>query len=82
MAPMGLTRYRLAREIGVPAPRIGDMVRGGRSVTADSDLRLCRSFGLPDGCWLRAHAACDIEGARCELSPELKKFRPWAGTAA
>ena len=82
MSPMGLTRYRLAKEIGVPAPRIGDIVRGRRSVTADTDLRLCRFFGLSDGYWLRAQAAYDIEVARRELALELTKIRPWTGTAA
>ncbi|MBM9537085.1 HigA family addiction module antitoxin [Desulfobulbus alkaliphilus] len=44
--PMGLSRYRLAKEIGVPAQRISEIVAGKRSVTADTDLRLCRFFGL------------------------------------
>ena len=81
MAPMGLTRYRLAKEIGVPAQRIGDIVNGKRAITADTDLRLCRFFGLSDGYWLRAQAACDIEVAQRSLGPELKRIKPWAGTA-
>lgn len=82
MVPMGLSRYRLAKEIGVPAPRVGDIVAGKRAVTADTDLRLCRFFGLSDGYWLRAQAAYDIEVAQRVLAPELKKIKPWAGTAA
>ena len=82
MSSMGPTRYRLAKEIGVPAPRSGDIVRGERSVTADTDLRLCQFFGLSDGYWLRAQAAYDIEVARCELAPERSKIRPWAGTVS
>jgi addiction module HigA family antidote len=82
MSTMGLSRYRQAKEIGVPAPRIGEIVRGKRSVTADTDLRLCRFFGLSDGYWLRAQAANDIEVARRELAPELEKIKPWAGPAA
>ncbi len=82
MAPMGLTRYRLAKEIGVPAQRIGDIVNGKRAITADTDLRLCRFFGLSDGYWLRAQAAYDIEVAQRNLGPELKRIKPWAGTAA
>jgi addiction module HigA family antidote len=82
MVPMGLSRYRLAKEIGVPAPRIGDIVSGKRAVTADTDLRLCRFFGLADGYWLRAQAAYDIEVAKRELAPELKKIKPWSGPAA
>ncbi len=82
MSPMGLSRYRLAKEIGVPAQRIGDVVNGKRSITADTDLRLCRFFGLSDGYWLRAQAAFDIEVAQRELAAELKKIKPWSGHAA
>ena len=45
----GLTQYRLAKEIGMPAQRIGDIVAGKRAITADTDLRLCRFFGLYKG---------------------------------
>ncbi len=45
---MGITQYRLAKEIGVPAQRIGDIVARKRGITADTDLRLCRFFGLSD----------------------------------
>ena len=82
MVPMGPCRYRLAKEIGVPAPRIGDIVSGKRSVTAATHLHLCRFFGLSDGYWLRAHAAFYIEVAQRELGPESTKIKPWAGTAA
>ncbi len=63
LKPMGLSRYRLAKEIGVPVQRIGDIVAGRRAVTADTDLRLCRFFGLSKGYWLRAQAAHDAEVA-------------------
>ena len=56
LVPMGLSQYRLAKEIGVPPRRINEIVQGKRSVTADTDLRLCRFFGLSDGYWLRAQA--------------------------
>jgi len=46
LKPMGLSQYRLAKEIGVPAQRISEIVGGKRSITADTDLRLCRFFGL------------------------------------
>jgi addiction module HigA family antidote len=77
LGPMGLTRYRLAKEIGVPAQRIGEIVAGKRSVTADTDLRLCRFFGLSNGYWLRAQAAYDTEVAEVALSRALKKITPW-----
>jgi addiction module HigA family antidote len=77
LKPMGLSRYRLAKEIGVPAQRIGDIVAGKRTITADTDLRLCRFFGLSNGYWLRAQAAYDTEVAERKLGPELTKIRPW-----
>lgn len=81
LIPLGLSKYRLAKEIGVPAQRVGEIVAGRRSITADTDLRLCRFFGLSDGYWLRAQAAHDTEVAQRTLGPSLRKIRPW-GTAA
>jgi addiction module HigA family antidote len=46
LKPMGLSQYRLAKEVGVPAQRIGDIVAGKCAITADTDLRLCKFFGL------------------------------------
>ena len=77
LIPMGLSQYRLAKEIGVPAQRIGEIVAGKRSITADTDLRLCRFFGLSNGYWLRAQAAYDTEVAEEALSKTLEKIRPW-----
>jgi addiction module HigA family antidote len=79
LIPMGVTQYRLAKEIGVPAQRIGDIVAGKRAITADTDLRLCRFFGLSNGYWLRAQAAYDSEVAEEALAKTLAKIRPWAG---
>ena len=81
LEPMGITKYRLAKEIGVPATRIGEIVSGKRSVTADTDLRLCRFFGLSDGYWLRVQAAYDTDLARMRMSEELDKIRPWSQPA-
>ncbi len=55
LKPLGLTKYRLAKDIGVPPQRIGDIVAGKRAVTADTDLRLCRYFGLRHGRGARRH---------------------------
>jgi antitoxin HigA-1 len=54
--PIGMSKYRLAKSIGVPAQRIGDIIAGKRGISADTDLRLCRFFGLSDGWWLRLQA--------------------------
>jgi len=82
LTPMGLSQYRLAKEIGVPAQRIGEIVAGRRAVTADTDLRLCRFFGLSNGYWLRAQATYDTEVAEDALAEELAQIKPWSGTAA
>jgi addiction module HigA family antidote len=82
LVPMGISKYRLAKEINVPAQRIGDIVMGKRSITADTDLRLCRFFNLSDGYWLRAQAAHDIEVALVQIGKSLKTIRPWSSRFA
>jgi len=77
LKPMEISQYRLAKEIGVPAQRIGEIVSGKRRITADTDLRLCRFFGLSRGYWLRAQAEHDTEVAEEALSDTLAKIRPW-----
>ena len=79
LKPIEISQYRLAKEIGVPAQRIGDIVAGKRTITADTDLRLCRFFGLSNGYWLRAQAAYDTEVAERALGSKLSKIKPWAG---
>jgi addiction module HigA family antidote len=82
LAPMGITKYRLAKEIGVPAQRIGEIVAGRRAITADTDLRLCRFLGLSNGYWLRAQAAHDTEVAESALAKALARIKPWPGATA
>jgi addiction module HigA family antidote len=82
LIPMNLSQYRLAKEIDVPAQRIGEIVAGKRTITADTDLRLCRFFGLSNGYWLRAQAAYDTEVTEEALSETLDRIKPWSGTAA
>jgi addiction module HigA family antidote len=77
LEPMGISQYRLAKEIGVPAQRIGAIVAGKRAITADTDLRLCRFFGLSNGYWLRAQTAHDTEVAAANLEDELGRITPW-----
>lgn len=82
LVPMQLSQYRLAKEIDVPAQRIGEIIAGRRAITADTDLRLCRFFGLSNGSWLRAQAAYDIEVAAKALAPVLRRIKPWTGSAS
>lgn len=81
LEPLGISQYRLAKEIGVPAGRIGQIVAGKRAISADTDLRLCKFFGLSNGYWLRAQAAYDTELAEHELADELAKITPWNSAA-
>lgn len=82
LVPMGISQYRLAKETGIPAQRIGQIVLGKRRVTADTDLRLCRYFGLTDGYWLRAQVAFDLEAEKRRIEPELNKIVPVHQAAA
>jgi len=81
LGPMGITKYRLAKEIGVPPTRIGDIIAGRRAITADTDLRLCKFFGLSDGYWLRGQARFDLETAKDELAGLLARIQPWQTAA-
>ncbi len=79
LVPMGISQYRLAKEIGVPAQRISEIVAAKRAITPDTDLRLCRFFGLSNGYWLRAQAAYETETAEAVLAETLAKIKPWQG---
>jgi addiction module HigA family antidote len=75
---MGLSQYRLAKGIGVPAQRISEIIAGKRAITADTDLWCCRFFGLSNGYWLRAQVAHDTEVTERTLGPSRKKIKPYA----
>ena len=77
LKPMGITQYRLAKEIGVSQRRIGQIVAGERAISADTDLRLCRFFGLSEGYWLRGQAHYDTEIAKDGMTGVLAGIRPW-----
>lgn len=77
LKPMGITQYRLAKEIGVSQRRIGQIVAGERAISADTDLRLCRFFGLSEGYWLRGQAHYDTEIAKDGMIDVLASIRPW-----
>lgn len=81
LKPMRLSQYRLAKEIDVPAQRISEIIANKRTITADTDLRLCRFFQLSNGYWLRAQAAYDTEVAERKLAPILQKITPWVANS-
>ncbi|MDH3209027.1 MAG: HigA family addiction module antitoxin [Burkholderiaceae bacterium] len=82
LKPLRLSKYRLAKDIGVPPQRIGDIVAGKRAITADTDLRLCRYFGLSDGWWLRGQANYDTAIARASMGTALSRIQRCALLAA
>ena len=77
LKPMGISQYRLAKEIGVSQRRIGQIVTGKRAISADTDLRLCRFFGLSEGYWLRGQAHYDTEIAKDGMAQVLARILPW-----
>ena len=81
LKPLGMSNYRLAKEIRVPAQRIGEIIAGRRAITADTDLRLCRYFGLSEGWWLRLQADHDTRKAKAEMAGELELIKPLKGKA-
>jgi addiction module HigA family antidote len=79
--PMGLSQNGLARAIGVPPRRINEIVLGKRSITADTDLRLARFFGLSDGFWLGVQADYELMERRRQIGVELDKISPFQHAA-
>jgi addiction module HigA family antidote len=79
LKPMGITRYRLAKSIGVPQRRIDEVCAGKRSVTADTALRLARFFGTDAQSWMNLQAEYDLELAEITLAVrielEVKPFK-------
>ena len=73
MKPHGLSQYRLAKDIGVTPIRISEIVKGKRSVTADTALRLSRYFGTTAQIWLRLQARYDLEKAEKELGKKINR---------
>ncbi len=73
MKPLGLSQYRVAKDIGVPALRISQIIRGQRSITADTALRLARYFGTSAAVWLRLQARYDLEMAEAKLAKRINR---------
>jgi len=78
LRPLKLSQYALAKAIGVSPRRINEIVHGTRAVTADTDLRLCRYFGLSDGWWLHLQAKYDTERTRETMADVLAGIQPLA----
>ena len=73
MKPLGLSQYRVAKDMGVPSLRISQIVRGQRSITADTALRLARYFGTSAAVWLRLQARYDLEKAEAKIAKRINR---------
>jgi antitoxin HigA-1 len=78
LKPMGLSQSELARALRVPPRRINEVVLGKRAITADTDLRLARYFGLSEGFFLGLQADYDLMERRRQIGPELAAIEPRA----
>ncbi|MGH7022357.1 MAG: HigA family addiction module antitoxin [Caulobacteraceae bacterium] len=76
MKPLGMSQTALAGAIGVPPRRINEVVLGKRAVTADTDLRLARYWGLTSGFWLRLQIDHDLMRRRRELGSASSPSNP------
>ena len=73
LSPLGVSQYRLAKETSVPARRINEIVRGSRSISADTALRLARYFGTSERFWLNLQARYDLEVEKDRLGDRLRR---------
>jgi addiction module HigA family antidote len=77
LVPMGISQYRLSKEIGVTESRISAICQGKRSVGADTATRLARFFGTSSAFWLGLQADYDTEEVEKKMYSELDKIQPW-----
>jgi addiction module HigA family antidote len=73
MKPMGISQYRLAKEMNVYPRKINEIVQGKRSITADTALRLARFWGTSAELWMNLQAHYDLEAARDELEERVRR---------
>jgi addiction module HigA family antidote len=82
LKPLGISQYRLAKDISVPPRRINEIVHGKRAITADTALRLSRFFGMSERFWLNLQVRYDLEVAKDRIAGLLEKqVRRFAETA-
>lgn len=76
LQPMGITPYKLAKDIGVTPIRISEIIKGKRSITADTAVRLARYFGTSAQFWVGIQTQHDLEAAEDDLSKVLARIKP------
>jgi addiction module HigA family antidote len=81
LKPMGISQYRLVKDISVPARRINEIVHGKRAVSPDTALRLSRYFGFSERFWINLQARYNLEIEKDRLQDRLdKEVRVYAST--
>ncbi len=78
LRPMALSQNALARAIRVPPRRINEIVLGERAITADTDLRLARYFGMSEGFFLGLQTDCDLRARKRQIANDLATIKPRA----
>ena len=73
LKPLGLSQYRLAKDVNVPPRRINEIVRGSRAITADTALRLARFFGTSERFWLNLQTRYELEVQKDRLGDRLER---------
>ncbi len=73
LEPLGITAYRLAKDINVPANRVTEIIKGKRAISAETALRLARYFGTDAQSWVNLQAAYDVAVARIEVSDRVER---------
>ena len=76
LEPMNISQNVLAKALGIPQNRLSDIINGKRGVSADTDLRLCKYFGLTDGYFSGLQMDFERIAAKRKLQKELKKIIP------
>lgn len=74
---LGMSQNALARALGVPPNRIHAIVRGERTITADTDLRLCKFFGLSEGYFLRLQVSYELLEAKRKIANKIAAIKPY-----
>lgn len=83
LQPMGISQYRLAKDINVPARRVNEIIKGKRAITVDTALRLALFFSMSSSFWLGLQKDYELDIAKIELTKKIKKeVHPWNGRLA
>ena len=76
LEPLGMSRYALAKALGITQARLGEIIRGRRAITPDTALRLARYFGTTAEFWMAMQAQYDLDVARDRLDAKIERIAP------